>query len=541
MRIDSDRVRSAVEARLDAAPRLGLVAERSPLTDLGALAGALGLDSLVVKRDDLLGALHGGTKVRKLDRLLAAEPWASRSRWRSFGALGSGQLVALSAAARLRATTLEAVMFDEPVSPRVLENLAWVASGPGVVRYVGTRVELGLRCGLDLMLEHRGSVANVPPGASSVEGVLSVVDAVRELRLQVDAGETAAPSHLYVPVGSGGTAAGLALGCAVFGFRARVHAVSAIERAYVSRARLRSLAARAARALGLDSTPPLDLELAFLQVGPGYGHETEASRGALDRAHAAGVPLEGVYGAKAFAHLLAHARSHGGHVLYWLTSRSAAPLVPADDWRSRLPARLTRRLARGEAMGVDRRTVGRRLFLGAALVGGAALGVRVWPPPAPTGFVGQHLSPSEAATLAALAATLVPNVSAPDEVRALLDAADRYLGTLPTRLQAELHGALALVEHGLPLTRLDTPRFTHLDDARREAAVQQALEAPGITGQAARGVRDLLMFAVWQSPRRWQAMGYTGPLRADSTPVVPDPWPAFRASAPLARRSAHGP
>jgi hypothetical protein len=311
-----------------------------------------------------------------------------------------------------------------------------------------------------------------------------------------------------------------------------VHAISAIERAYVSRARLFSLAARAARALGLDSTPPLDLELTFLHVGPGYGYETEASRAALDRAHAAGVPLEGVYGAKAFAHLLTHARSHGGHVLYWLTSRSAAPLVPADDWRSRLPARLTRRLARGEAMGLDRRTVGRRLFLGAALVGAVSLGLRVWPPPAPAGFVGQYLSASEAATLAALAATLVPSVSASDEVRALLDAADRYLGTLPARLQTELHGALALMEHGLPLTHLETPRFTRLDDAQREGVVQQALEAPGITGQAARGVRDLLMFAVWQSPRRWQAMGYTGPLRTGTAPVAPDPWPAFRASGP---------
>jgi hypothetical protein len=165
----------------------------------------------------------------------------------------------------------------------------------------------------------------------------------------------------------------------------------------------------------------------------------------------------------------------------------------------------------------------------------------VWPPPAPAGFVGQHLSASEWATLSALVATLVPSVTESDEVRALLHAADRYLGTLPARLQTELHGALALVEHGLPLSDLETARLTHLDARRREAVVRRALEAPGVSGQAARGARDLLMFAAWQSPRRWQAMGYTGPLRGDSTPVVPDPWPAFRATAPLARRSDHGP
>ena len=47
--------------------QLGLITAPSPLTALPGLARQLGLASLTLKRDDLLPALGGGTKVRKLD------------------------------------------------------------------------------------------------------------------------------------------------------------------------------------------------------------------------------------------------------------------------------------------------------------------------------------------------------------------------------------------------------------------------------------------------------------------------------------------
>lgn len=53
----------------------------SPVAEAPELAARLGLGWLGVKRDDLLSAQHGGTKVRKLDYLLASEPFASAPRW----------------------------------------------------------------------------------------------------------------------------------------------------------------------------------------------------------------------------------------------------------------------------------------------------------------------------------------------------------------------------------------------------------------------------------------------------------------------------
>ncbi len=187
--------------RVEALPRLGWVEASSPVESCSELARAMGLDGLWVKRDDTLGlhhGLHGGTKVRKLDLLLAAPPWRDAPRWASIGAIGSGHLVALSTAARLLDRTLHAHLFwEQPlpallnhvqfgirsfrrrsaarcgVSPprraysppssaflaalatpcenhesqtgRGLEDLAYVASGPCALRYSDARVGVGLR------------------------------------------------------------------------------------------------------------------------------------------------------------------------------------------------------------------------------------------------------------------------------------------------------------------------------------------------------------------------------------------------------------
>jgi D-cysteine desulfhydrase len=109
-------------AELEAIPRLGWVAEPSAVTPLRELAQRLNVAYLGVKRDDLIGPLFGGTKVRKLDYLLATSRFADAPAWASMGAIGSGQLVATTAAAAELGKKLHAHMFLEPISAGVLDN-----------------------------------------------------------------------------------------------------------------------------------------------------------------------------------------------------------------------------------------------------------------------------------------------------------------------------------------------------------------------------------------------------------------------------------
>ena len=66
---------------LDVIPRRGWLREPAPVTPLPRLAAELGLDFVGVKRDDLCPALHGGSKPRKLDYLLAAPRFADAGSW----------------------------------------------------------------------------------------------------------------------------------------------------------------------------------------------------------------------------------------------------------------------------------------------------------------------------------------------------------------------------------------------------------------------------------------------------------------------------
>ncbi len=354
-------------------PALGWVRAPSPVTALPEVAERLGLGGLWVKRDDLLpappgvglGPVRGGTKIRKLDTLLAAPPWCHAATWRSAGAIGSGHLSTLAAAAATLGRALEAHVFWEPPEPRVLQDLAYTATIARRVRFYRNRAALAVRRP-NVLLGPWGArpgvgprAVVVPPGATHPAGMVGLVRAGIELGQQVAAGLLPPPDRVLLPLGSGGTAVGLALGLALAHLHPVVHAVAAVEPWLATGPRLARLT-RALRAWGRAhganaegawrgvSACPLYVDRRF--VGPGYGVASPASRRAVAALGEAGVPLEPLYSGKAAAALWApqaRAMFAGQRVLFWLTPRSPGPLPAAPDWTSRLPRALSRRLAAG--------------------------------------------------------------------------------------------------------------------------------------------------------------------------------------------------
>ncbi|HSQ50606.1 MAG TPA: hypothetical protein VLL94_04985, partial [Nitrospiraceae bacterium] len=137
-------------------------------------------------------------------------------------------------------------------------------------------------------------------GATTPWSTLGVVAGALELAAQVEAGELPAPDDLVLALGTGGTAVGLTLGLALARLDARVHAVSAVERCFVSRGRLRALTAATAELLAARGHPvpsgALDrLHIHHGHVGAGYGASTPASLGAVARAAADGSSRSGNY------------------------------------------------------------------------------------------------------------------------------------------------------------------------------------------------------------------------------------------------------
>ena len=273
-----------------ALPRVDLEVRETPV-ERWELEGM----SLLVKRDDLTTPTLGGNKARALELLLAGV--GRDDVLLTVGSTGSTHALAVAHfGARLGART-EVITWpqeEHDVSLATAARLREIArvttawSPPtAMLRATARRVFRRVRW--------------IPAGGSSPLGALGHAAAALELADQLGREHAPPPDTLVVPLGSGGTAAGLLVGlalarraAALFGERAGV-AAPAIDEARFA----------------MEDT----------QYGGAYARETHASRTSQElMLEREGPPLEGTYSAKALAAALAHARAAPAErVLYWLT------------------------------------------------------------------------------------------------------------------------------------------------------------------------------------------------------------------------------
>lgn len=321
-------------------PRAGIGTYPTPIERV-SVAGA----PLFIKRDDLIvpagsALAYGGNKVRKLEYLLGAAVAARRSRLVTLGAAGSHQVIAMTLYGSREGFETEAVLAPQASSEHARDNLrAALARGlhavaapswPAAPALAATRV--------------RRDAYFVPLGGSNVTGTLGFVDAGVELAAQVAAGALPEPSSVVVALGSGGTAAGLAVGFELAGMRTRVVGVVISPPIAVLTAMARRLVKKTGERVGL---PPAAVRRALerLEVdrrwlGRGYGYATREADAATREAEGVGLSLDPAYTAKAFACALDLART-SGPVVYWHTL-SSAPIAPLVERAPPLPPALER-------------------------------------------------------------------------------------------------------------------------------------------------------------------------------------------------------
>ena len=520
-------MRALSPSDLDAIPRLGWVREPTPVTSLDALAGELGLAFLGVKRDDLGEALHGGSKPRKLDYLLASPPFADAPVWSSSGGIGSGSLVALTQAATKLDRRLRAHMFATPVSEGVLDNLACTASGPTSLFYYGSSTAMAIRNPSILLLKREGGAPVIPPGATTPIGMIGTVRAGIELAQQIREGVIPEPDRLYVALGSGGTAVGLALGLSLGGARTKVVAVSVVARLLSPMWRMRALArsviAELARHGIAPPEGPLPLSIDRAHFGEAYAHPTAASLAACERLAAHGLALEPVYTGKAMAALIDDAQREGvKRALFWCTVRRALP-DPDPAWRDKLPPALRASIDRPPSKKLVTR---RRVLVAIGVAAAVTFAVRISGYDDVAGFPGAVLMSWEAQVLRAAAEALIPGATA-SQLDEVARRVDRYLTGMPPKVKREAHGMMILIEHGTTPLGHEIHRFTRLSPSDREAYLAGLEARGGVASQAYRGLRDLAMLGYYQQPSTFRDLGYDGPK------VAPDrdrtAWPAYAA------------
>ncbi|MEA2435103.1 MAG: D-cysteine desulfhydrase [Actinomycetota bacterium] len=261
----------------------------------------------------------GGNKVRKLEYILAAARASGVGSFSAWGVGTSNWTSALALHGVRQGFPVRLYLWGDP--PEDYRRL-YDAVGAEVISIGQMKLSVGLAYGL--IRPRRSDELVLPPGGSSPEGDAGSIHAGEEIADAVSAGQMPRPRAVFVPLGTCGTSAGLAAGMAARGLDVPVVAakVAALPYGNVPLARR-----RAKRLLGDGSTPPIIEDKRFF--APGYGLPNDASMEAQELARLDGFELDGTYAAKAFASLIAHARSgRAGPYLFVLTSPGPPPIDP---------------------------------------------------------------------------------------------------------------------------------------------------------------------------------------------------------------------
>lgn len=341
-------------ALADALPRVALGSWPTPVTASPHFAAAHGLTALHVKREDQSHSLCGGNKVRGLELLLADATSRGARTLITMGAAGSHHVCRTAwHAAQLGIRTV-AMLVPQAGAEYARRNLVCAASVGAELIPVsyGVVVPALIREMLRPRNWHGAQPPYfIPPGGTCPRSCIGHVNAMFELRDQIDAGVLHEPEFLYVPMGSLGTAAGLLLGARLAELKTRVVGVAVSYHWYCTAGRCARMAMRCLRFMRRfdSSIPEVDLDAGHLDIvhsalGEGYAQFTERSVAlARELHHLDGIPLDGTYSAKALAgmmdFILTHRLAPRRH-LFWQTYQPLRPSLCDASAVDRLPAAL---------------------------------------------------------------------------------------------------------------------------------------------------------------------------------------------------------
>lgn len=316
-------------------PRTSLAERPTPVVPLLNLGKSVGHDRLFMKRDDLSNPVYGGNKIRKLEFLLGAALAEGRKSVITYGAAGSNHALATTICCRQLGLHSISILAPQESSGHVRKNLLMGrAAGADLILCDDYREFDRVTGEVSARYLERDGIAPyiIPAGGTNEVGALGFVDAALEVVEQIR------PDVIYVPMGTGGTVAGLLTGFLLTDCTPRIEAVRVVDRAFRDETHIRQLCDELCAALNTEKrVNPDDIMIRDEFYGKGYGIATPEGRDAVKVFQTLEqVYLEDTYTGKtaaALLHDLHSGRLDGQTVLYWNTLNSidfSAEIAGAD-------------------------------------------------------------------------------------------------------------------------------------------------------------------------------------------------------------------
>jgi 1-aminocyclopropane-1-carboxylate deaminase/D-cysteine desulfhydrase-like pyridoxal-dependent ACC family enzyme len=315
----------------------------TPVQKLERLGAKLGINQLYIKRDDLSGKVYGGNKPRKLEFILGNAVRSGAKEVIVFGGVGSNHALATAIYAQKIGLKSISMLMPQPNARYVRRNLLMSHDHGAEIHLCGAELESAMNMPLVYMatiyqfLRHWLKTGCFPyfihPGGSSPLGVIGFVNAAFELREQIAAGKLPEPEYIYVPCGTMGTAAGLALGLKAAKLNSRVVSVRVTSEKFANPGNMIRLITRANSLLhSLDASFPIfgfsvaDVDIRHNYFGKRYALFTNEGMAAVsEMRQCEELTLDGTYTGKTLAALIDDAKSSGLRdktILFWNTLNS---------------------------------------------------------------------------------------------------------------------------------------------------------------------------------------------------------------------------
>jgi len=296
---------------------------------------------IYIKRDDKDHKIYGGNKLRKFEFIFGEILKKKKKGLITLGGIGTNHGAACAIVAKELDLKCELFLSLQPVTWHVQRSLL-------LYHYFGAKLhftklfELGVLKSLLFRLFHPKyylmSIGGSPLfGIGTPLGSIGFINAIFELKNQIDEGILPEPDIIFVAAGSTGTAAGLTAGCKLLGLKTKVYPVNVSRDIVVNPKNLIKIANKSIKYLRKrdKSIPDVqvnkgDFNMIKGYLGSNYGVKTVKGQKAVDlvyelEGNKLGFKLETTYTGKTMAAMLEFLEKEENKskkILFWNTYNS---------------------------------------------------------------------------------------------------------------------------------------------------------------------------------------------------------------------------
>ncbi|MDM8559134.1 pyridoxal-phosphate dependent enzyme [Candidatus Parabeggiatoa sp. HSG14] len=314
--------------------KLSLCQIPTPLETMPRLGMKIGVETLLIKRDDLLGRGLGGSKLRKLEFIVSQALSQGADTLITIGSFESNHVALMSIVSRMQGlrpivvlrvptgkrshTFNHCIQNSLEVETHIVEYVEGDIASQAMVRQ---KVDSYVSELVDKLTQEGHHPFFVPEGGCCLEGSYAFVEAFDELHKQMQK-QGYQKYDIIVPVGSGSTYAGLWCGSQRAGAEVKIRGISIALRNPRCLKETRKATERVCNELGLRSPELKELDITDLFIGDGYAKSTEwSTRGIKLALRTEGLLLDHTYTGKALGAMitLLEKESPNHPVVFWHT------------------------------------------------------------------------------------------------------------------------------------------------------------------------------------------------------------------------------